>query len=141
MAKDFAGNAEDPDGLTFLSGAAGASAQGAAMTFASEELEGGITKVVLAGRMDIEGSAAVDLRMNVVAGTAKKLLVDMQDVLFLGSMGLRSLVLPAQAVSRRGGKVVIFAPVKMVEDVLRASNIHAIIPIHHDMAEALAALA
>lgn len=111
------------------------------MTFASEELEGGVTKVVLNGRMDIEGSAAIDLRMNVVAGTAKKLLVDMQNVSFLGSMGMRSLVLPAQAVSRRGGKVVLFAPVQMVEDVLRASNIQAVIPIHHDMAEALAALA
>jgi anti-anti-sigma factor len=111
------------------------------MTFASEELEGGITKVILNGRMDIEGAAAVDLRMNVVAGTAKKLLVDMQNVSFLGSMGLRSLVIPAQAVSRRGGKVVLFAPVKMVDDVLRASNIQAVIPIHHDLAEALAALA
>jgi len=111
------------------------------MTFASEELEGGVTKVILNGRMDIEGSAAIDLRMNVVGGTAKKLLVDMQNVSFLGSMGLRSLVLPAQAGRRRGGKVVLFAPVKMVEDVLRASNIQAVIPIHHDMAEALAALA
>ena len=111
------------------------------MTFASEELEGGITKVVLAGRLDIQGAAAIDLRMNVVGGTAKKLLIDMQQVEFIGSMGLRSLVLPAQAVSRRGGKVVVFAPVKMVEDVLRASNLQAIIPIHHDMAAALAALA
>jgi len=33
------------------------------MTFASEELEGGVTKVILNGRMDIEGSAAIDLRM------------------------------------------------------------------------------
>lgn len=111
------------------------------MTFASEELEGGITKVVLNGRMDIEGAAAIDLRMNVVGGTAKKLLIDMQEVSFIGSMGLRSLILPAQAVSRRGGKVVLFAPVKMVEDVLRASNIHALLAIHHDMAAALAALA
>jgi anti-sigma B factor antagonist len=111
------------------------------MTFASEELEGGITKVVLNGRLDIEGAAAVDLRMNVTAGTAKKLLIDMQEVSFIGSMGLRSLVLPAQAVSRRGGKVVLFAPIKLVEDVLRASNIHALIPIHHDMTQALAALA
>ena len=79
------------------------------------ELEGGITKVVLNGRMDIQGAAAIDLKMNVVAGTAKKLLIDMQQVEFIGSMGLRSLVLPAQAVSRRGGKVVLFAPVKMVE--------------------------
>lgn len=111
------------------------------MTFASEELEGGITKVVLNGRMDIQGAAAIDLRMNVVAGTAKKLLIDLQQVEFIGSMGLRSLVLPAQAVSRRGGKVVLFGPVKMVEDVLRASNLQAIIPIHHEMGAALAALA
>ncbi len=111
------------------------------MTFASEELEGGITKVTLIGRLDIEGSAAIDLRMNVTAGTAKKLLIDMREVSFLGSMGLRSLVLPAQAVKRRGGKVILFGPVKMVEDVLLASNLQAILPIHHDMTEALAALA
>jgi len=111
------------------------------MTFASEELEGGITKVTLNGRLDIEGAAAIDLRMNVTAGTAKKLLIDMREVSFLGSMGLRSLVLPAQAVKRRGGKVILFDPVKMVEDVLVASNMQAILPIHHDMAEALAALA
>jgi anti-anti-sigma factor len=111
------------------------------MTFASEELEGGITKVVLNGRLDIQGAAAIDLRMNVVGGTARKLLIDMQQVEFLGSMGLRSLVLPAQAVSRRGGKVVLFGPMKMVEDVLRASNIQAIMPIHHEMTAALAALA
>jgi anti-anti-sigma factor len=111
------------------------------MTFASEELDGGITKVTLNGRLDIEGAAAIDLRMNVTAGTAKKLLIDMREVSFLGSMGLRSLVLPAQAVKRRGGKVILFDPVKMVEDVLVASNMQAILPIHHDMAEALAALA
>lgn len=111
------------------------------MTFASEELEGGITKVILSGRLDIEGSSAVDLRMNVTAGIAKKLLIDLREVSFIGSMGLRSLVLPAQAVKRRGGKVVLFAPVKMVEDVLLASNLQAVLPIHHKMADALAALA
>ena len=52
------------------------------MTFASEELEGGITKVVLNGRMDIQGAQAIDLKMNVVGGTAKKLLIDLQQVEF-----------------------------------------------------------
>lgn len=110
------------------------------MKIASEELDGGVTRIVLDGRLDIEGAQAIDLRMNVLGGSAKKLLLDLQQVSFLGSMGLRSLVLPAQAVNRRGGKVVIFAPTKMVEETLRASNIPAIIPIHHEMAAALAAL-
>lgn len=109
------------------------------MKLSSEEMDG-ITRVVLEGRLDIEGAAAVDLRMNVIAGSASRLLVDLQGVSFLGSMGLRSLVVPAQAVKRRGGKIVLFAPNAMVEEVLRASNINTIIPVRHDLDSALAEL-
>lgn len=110
------------------------------MQLSTEDLGNGVTKIVLDGRLDIEGAAAVDLKMNVIAGSAKSVLLDMQKVAFLGSMGLRSIVLPAQAVRRRGGKVVIFAPAPMVEEVLKASNIDTLIPIHHELGAALAAL-
>jgi anti-sigma B factor antagonist len=105
-----------------------------------EELEGNITKIVLDGRMDIEGSETVDLRMNVVAGSSTLVLVDMANVTFLGSMGLRSIVLPAQAVKRRGGRMVLLQPVPMVEEVLKGANIPAMISIHHDLDAALAEL-
>ena len=62
------------------------------------------------------------------------------DTSFLGSMGLRSIVIPAKAVSRRGGKVALFGPIPMVEEVLKASNIDEIIPIFHDLDSAVAAL-
>ena len=110
------------------------------MTISTESMEGGITRVILDGRLDIEGAAAIDLKMNVLAGSSKFLLVDLTNVSFLGSMGLRSLVVPAQAVRRRGGKVALFGPVPMVEEVLKASNIHEIIPIFHDLDAAVAAL-
>lgn len=110
------------------------------MNISTETMDGGITRVVLEGRMDIEGAAKVDMKMNVVAGNAKFLLLDMQGVTFLGSMGLRSIVIPAKNVHRRGGKVVLFAPVPMVEEVIKSSNIDQIIPIHHDLASAIAAL-
>ena len=67
--------------------------------------------------------------MNVLAGSSKFLLLDLSKVPFLGSMGLRSIVLPAQAAKRRGGKMVILAPVPMVEEVLKASNVHEVIPM------------
>jgi anti-sigma B factor antagonist len=110
------------------------------MKISTEVLEGEVTRVILDGRLDIEGAAAVDLRMNVIAGSSKLLLLDMQQLTFLGSMGLRSILVPAQAVRRRGGKVVLFAPVEMVEQVLKASNIDTLLPIHHDLTNALAAL-
>lgn len=109
------------------------------MKLSVEEMDG-ITKVVLDGRLDIEGAAVVDLRMNVIAGSAKRLLVDLQAVSFLGSMGLRSLVVPAQVVKRRGGKIVLFGPTPMVEEVLRSANITTIIPVRHDLESALAEL-
>jgi anti-anti-sigma factor len=110
------------------------------MTISTESLDGDITKVNLDGRLDIQGAAAIDLRMNVLAGSNKLLLLDLSKVSFLGSMGLRSIVLPAQAVKRRGGKMVLFGPVPMVEEVLKASNIDEIIPIFHDLDAAAASL-
>jgi len=105
-----------------------------------DELEGNVTKVVLDGRMDIDGSAAVDLRMNVVAGSSTRVLVDLAGVTFLGSMGLRSIVLPAQAVRRRGGKMALLNPIPLVEEVLKGANIPALVPIYHDLDAALAEL-
>lgn len=110
------------------------------MAIAMEELPGGICKVILDGRLDIDGAAAIDLKMNVIAGSQKAVLVDLQKVSFLGSMGLRALVAPARAIKGRGGKMVLFGPTQMVEDVLKTSGIDALIPVHHELQNALAAL-
>ena len=110
------------------------------MAFSTEELAGGITRVVLDGRLDIEGAAAVDLKMNVIAGSKKAVLLDLQNLSFLGSMGLRSLVAPARAIKGRGGKMVIFGPNEMVEKVLKTSGVDTLIPIHHELESAMAAL-
>jgi anti-sigma B factor antagonist len=110
------------------------------MPISTEELTGGITRVILEGRLDIEGAAAVDLEMNVIAGTKTSVLVDLQKVSFLGSMGLRALMTPARAIKSRGGKVVLFGPNEMVEKVLKTSGVEALIPVHHEFHSALAAL-
>ena len=110
------------------------------MGISTEELPEGITKVVLDGSLDIAGAAAIDLRMNVIGGSSKALMVDLQKVSFIGSMGLRALVAPARAIFGRKGKMVIFGPNEMVEQVLKTSGIDSMIPIHHDYQSALAAL-
>jgi anti-sigma B factor antagonist len=110
------------------------------MTISTESIDGDITRVLLNGRLDIQGAAAVDLRMNVLAGSSRFLLVDLTHVSFLGSMGLRSIVVPAQALQRRGGKMALLNPTPMVEEVLNSSNIHQIIPVFHDLDAAVAIL-
>ena len=110
------------------------------MQISIEELEGGLTKVVLDGRLDIAGAQEIDLRMNVIAGSKSAVLVDMKRVSFIGSMGLRTLIAPAQAIKGKGGKIVLFGPNEMVVKVLKASAIERLIPIHHDLQSAIAAL-
>jgi anti-anti-sigma factor len=103
-----------------------------------EELTGDVTKVVLDGRLDIAGAEAVDLKMNVLAGSKKFLLIDMQKVAFLGSMGLQTIVSVARAVKGRGGKIAAFAPNENVEKVLTMSGVNTLVPIHHDLQSAVA---
>jgi len=110
------------------------------MPISTVELDGGITRVILDGRLDIEGAAAIDMRMNVIAGTKKAVIVDMERVSFLGSMGLRALVAPARAIKARGGKIVIFGPNELVEKVLKSSGVDTMIPIHYELQAAIAAL-
>jgi anti-anti-sigma factor len=110
------------------------------MEIATEELPGGITRVILAGSMDIAGAAAIDLRMNVIAGAHKIVLVDLRRVSFIGSMGLSSLVAPARAIKSRGGKMVLFGPNEMVAQVLKTSAIDTVIPVYNDLETAVAAL-
>jgi anti-anti-sigma regulatory factor len=55
-------------------------------------------------------------------------------------MGLRALVAPARAVKGRGGKIVIFGPIALVEQVLKSAAIDQLIPIHHDLQSAIAAV-
>ncbi len=111
------------------------------MGITSEELPGGITKVILDGSLDIAGAAAIDLKMNVIAGSAKAVLVDMQKVSFIGSMGLRTLIMPARAVMGHGGKMALFGTTELVTQALRTSGIDSVIPIFHDYDAAVASLA
>jgi stage II sporulation protein AA (anti-sigma F factor antagonist) len=106
----------------------------------TEEVAGGITKVVLDGRLDIDGASAVDSELSVIAGTKNAVLVDLQKVSYLGSMGLRSLVGPARIIRSRGGKMVLFGPSEFVVKVLKASGVDALIPVHTELQKALEAL-
>jgi anti-anti-sigma factor len=111
------------------------------MQMAVEELEGGITSVVLVGRLDIAGAGAIDLQFNTVAGSKRAIVLDLSQVSFLASMGIRTLVSGARTVRSKGGAMVMLSPVNTVENVLRTAGIDELIPIFRDRATAVAAVA
>lgn len=106
-----------------------------------ETLADDIAKVNLAGRMDILGAQKIDLHFSVVVGSRRKVVVDLAQVSFLASMGIRTLILGAKAVKSKGGKMVLLNPTADVEKVLTDTGAEAIVPILHDLDAALAAVA
>jgi anti-anti-sigma factor len=110
------------------------------MEIATEEIENGVTRVVLDGRLDIAGAQTIDMRFNTLAGSRRSLVVDLSKVSFLASMGIRLLVIGAKTVAAKGGKIVLLGPNEVIESVLKTAGIDSVIPIHHDRANAVAAV-
>jgi anti-anti-sigma factor len=111
------------------------------MEMQSSELESGILGITLTGRMDSAGAQQIDMRFTALTVTRKApILVDMSGVTFLASIGIRTLISSARAQKNRGGVLVIYRPIPMVEEVLASTGVDAIIPIAHDMDGARKAL-
>lgn len=103
-----------------------------------EETDGGITNVVLRGRLDTAG--AIDLKFNTVVGARRAIVVDLSAVDFLSSLGIRLLVIGAKAVKNKGGKLVLLSPTENVLAVLNAVAIEQLIPVMFDRGAAIAAV-
>jgi anti-anti-sigma factor len=97
-------------------------------------------KIVLKGRLDLAGSGKIDLPFSAAAGSNRNILVDMSGVTFVASIGIRTLVLGAKTVQRRGGRLLLINPQPEVEQVLELTGVLDLLPIMLDEAAALAAI-
>jgi anti-sigma B factor antagonist len=123
-----------------LAGVTGFAAKESDMEMDIEEADGGVAFVILRGRLDTVGANAIDLKFNAIAGARRAVVVDLSQVDFLASLGIRVLVLGARAVKNKGGKLVILSPNEGVRSVLSAARTDTLIPIFPDRATAVAAV-
>lgn len=106
----------------------------------TESIATGVVRVVLEGRLDITGAGIIDLQFNAIAGSHRGVIVDLGSVSFLASIGIRTLLLGAKAIQRRGGSLVLLNPVDEVEKVLEVTGVTELMPIYRDTAAAVAAV-
>ena len=105
-----------------------------------EWLSDSVTRVMPIGRWDVGGAAKIELRLSALAGSGRSLIVDLAQVSFLSSMGIRSIVMSAKAVTLKGARLVLLAPARNVEMVLTDTGIDTLAPIFHDVDAAMAAV-
>jgi len=107
-----------------------------------DELAPEIRRIRLTGRLDMKGTGEIELRFTGLTSTdAKRVLVDMSQVEFLASIGMRLLVSCAKANAARGGKMVLFGTTAMVREALETAGIDTLIPVLGDETAALDSLA
>ena len=95
------------------------------------ELANNIRLIKLNGKLDITGTGQIEAKFaDYCGGQNARVVVDLSEVDFLASIGIRLLTLTAKSVSSRGGKMVLLNPNPDVRHVLDVTGIPAIIPVH-----------
>lgn len=86
--------------------------------------------------MDVMGTMQIDVQFSAVAAANRAVVVDLSEVEFLASMGLRTLIMGAKSMKSKKGQMVLCRPTALVEEVLVTSGTTTLIPLTHDLAEA-----
>ncbi|MCT0208928.1 STAS domain-containing protein [Synechococcus sp. CS-1332] len=97
-----------------------------------------LRKVVLAGRLDMLGMEEIALKLtSLTAIKPLPVIVDLRDVSFLASIGIRSIISSARALDQKGGRMVLLlGDNELVRDTLETTGIDDVIPMISDEAEA-----
>jgi anti-sigma B factor antagonist len=108
------------------------------MELTVDTLEGGVRCVRLSGRMDLKGAQSIEARFNAETGALKQsVVVDMANVVFIASIGIRLLLTNIKQLNPVGARIVFIRSQKLVEEVLRLSGIDSVAEIAADEAEAV----
>ena len=101
------------------------------MELQSRELDNNIRLIKFIGKLDIAGTTEIEPQFAAYcAGENARVVVDLSEIEFLASIGIRLLTLTAKSVMSRGGKMVLLNPNPDVQHVLDVTGIPAIIPVH-----------
>jgi anti-anti-sigma factor len=107
------------------------------MELISTDYEDGIRKIELAGRLDIEGAGAIDLKLTVLTTSEQTFsIIDLAGVEFLASIGIATLLRSAKAARLRNGNMVLLNPRANVAKVLASMRIDQILPVCYSVEEA-----
>jgi anti-anti-sigma factor len=100
----------------------------------------GVVDVALIGRLDTPGVAGIELNFTAtLVPRAARAVIDMSQVEFIGSMGIRMLISVARALAKKQGKLVLYGPQPLVQEVFITTSLGEIIPVQPDAATAVSA--
>jgi anti-anti-sigma factor len=99
---------------------------------------GDASKIVLQGRLDTPGVDQIETRFTAsVVPAARNTLVDLSEVSFVSSMGIRMLISTARSLSLKKAKMILFGAQPLVKESLDHVSLGDIIPMVTSEAQAI----
>ena len=97
-----------------------------------------LTYVALVGRMDVGGVEQIETRfVAYTTSRSKPVIVDISQVPFMASIGMRVILRVVKALKPIGAKLVVLKPQPLVEEALRIACLDQVFGIAHDEQKAL----
>lgn len=108
------------------------------MTITFDDVNDSFRRIKISGRLDMPGTEAISLRFaNLSASSARRVVVDLTEVSFLASIGIREFITNAKAQQLRGGRLVLFVGDNTaVAKTLQVTGIDMLIPMFAELSEA-----
>lgn len=96
------------------------------------------THIAISGRLDISGVEDVEIKFtSLTASHMQSAIVDLSELSFIASLGMRMLLSSAKALKSKGGKLVLLNPQELVEEALATAGFTEILPVFKDEDEAV----
>jgi anti-sigma B factor antagonist len=100
-----------------------------------------ITHVALEGCLDLAGAKSIELDFAaLVCGRRKPALIDLSNVSYISSYGIRVLMGGVKSLYANGAKLVLLKPQAQVLETLRIASLLDLIPVEEDEAKARTSL-
>jgi anti-anti-sigma factor len=107
----------------------------------SRKRDGEVVVVKLSGRLDSSAAATAEEGLLVaLGGVPPRLAIDMTELGYISSAGLRVLLVVAKKVQQQHGKIALFGLNPNVREVFTVSGFDTIFPIETDAAAAIASV-
>jgi len=100
---------------------------------------GEVLRVSLQGRLDSAGVDVIETQFQAgVVAKGKNTVVDLTEVTFLASLGIRMIIAATRSLSFKGAKIALFGAIPAVMDIIDAVALDDIVPIAATQADAIA---
>ena len=99
----------------------------------------GVKKVALSGRLDSAGVDLIEAQFSAaIVPVGQHTIVDLSDVVFLASLGVRMFISTSRSLSWKGGKLAMFGATPAVLETIQVMGFDDIVPYVHSEADAIA---